>query len=162
MARRRRNSSEQIGGIAVHISPARLASGRLIRSPGAGNTLSSKAMREPPPTPSRLPGTSRPTALICLLLLLTYVGLAGSVQAATLTAAFNRDTITLGDSVEFSLSYEGVRPTRLPDLPDVPGLNFSSPPGQGLRTYFVNGSVSSSLVLSYTVTPSKDGEFTVP
>jgi BatD DUF11 like domain len=93
-------------------------------------------------------------AVICLL------AATSLVRAADFTASLDRDTITLGDSATLSLTFEGGQSRNVP-TPSVPGLQFTQS-GTSQSMSVVNGAMSSTLTVNFSVTPLHDGEFTIP
>jgi len=96
-------------------------------------------------------------AIFCLWLL---VGLSGA-QAATLTAALDRSTITLGESATFSLTFSGGSSENVPQLPQIPNLQMDYL-GPSSQFSFINGQVSSVVTHNFTVTPKQAGDYTIP
>ncbi len=96
------------------------------------------------------------------ILLIAFALLHSAVLAASFTAALDRDTLTLGESTTLSLNFEGVQPSNVP-APNVPGLSLGSPSTSSSQQIdFNSGRTSSTLVISYPVTPQRTGEFTIP
>ena len=94
--------------------------------------------------------------------LLAAALLHGAAFAATFTATLDRDTITLGESVTLAFSFEGGQPKNLP-VSNVPGLSFGNPStSSSQKIDFSSGQTSSTLIISYPVTPQRAGEFTIP
>src|ERR1700690_1530133 len=97
------------------------------------------------------------TAGFCLLLL----WLAGApARGASFTASLDNDTLTLGQSATLSLTFEGGQPKNVP-TPSVPGLQFSQA-GTSQNVSWVNGAMSSTVTVAFSVTPQRTGEFTIP
>ena len=92
---------------------------------------------------------------------LAACGLIASGHAADFTASLDRDTITLGESATLTLRFDGALPQTEPALPKVAGLNYGNPV-QNRISMNINGTPSSILTLSYTVTPEREGEYTIP
>lgn len=101
------------------------------------------------------------TTLRSLVLLLGIVSLAGGASAVTFTASVERDTIYLGESVGFSLTFDGAQPDGTPNIPQVAGLQFSYN-GPSSQFSFVNGQTTTKITHNYTITPRQVGEFTIP
>src|SRR5208282_3919562 len=86
-----------------------------------------------------------------LLLLLAVLGLGGApVRAVTFTAAFDRDTIALGETATLSLTFEGGQPGSTPQIRDIPGLQIVYV-GPSSQFSFVNGQTSSTVTYHFTV-----------
>jgi BatD DUF11 like domain len=81
--------------------------------------------------------------------------------AVTFTAALERDTVTLGESVGLSLTFDGAQPDGTPTLPTIAGLQIAYN-GPSSQISFVNGQVSSKLTHNYTITPRQVGDFVIP
>lgn len=101
------------------------------------------------------------TALRALLILGLLLGGAGPVWAVTFTAGLDRDTINLGESAGFSLTFDGAQPEGTPPIPSVPGLQFTYV-GPSSQFTIVNGQTSARVTHNYTITPRQIGEFTIP
>jgi hypothetical protein len=93
----------------------------------------------------------------CLLLLWLAVT---PVRAASFTASLDNDALTLGQSATLSLTFEGGQPKNVP-TPDVSGLQFSQA-GTSQNVSWVNGAMSSTVTVAFSVTPQRTGEFTIP
>lgn len=97
----------------------------------------------------------------CLALLLCGVGFCSAARAVTFTAALDRDTITLGDSVALSLTFDGAQPQDTPNVPAVANLQIRYV-GPASQFSFVNGQVSSKVTHNFSVTPKQVGDYTIP
>ncbi len=93
----------------------------------------------------------------CLLLLWLAVTPA---RAASFTASLDNDTLTLGQSATLSLTFEGGQPKNVP-TPSVSGLQFSQA-GTSQNVSWVNGAMSSTVTVAFSVTPQRAGEFSIP
>lgn len=93
--------------------------------------------------------------LVCAVLFLVP-----SLPAATLTAALDRDTITLGERATLSLTFSGATPQSVP-APEVPGLQIDYV-GQSSHVNIVQNQISSSVSHSFYITPHQAGDFVVP
>ena len=80
--------------------------------------------------------------------------------AASFTASLDRDTLTLGESATLSLSFEGAQPKNVP-TPSVAGLQINQA-GTSQNMSWINGTMSSTVTVSFSVTPQHDGAFTIP
>ena len=94
-----------------------------------------------------------------LAVLLALLG-GGAVFAASFTASLDRDTVTLGESATLSLSFEGAQPRNVPS-PQVPGLQITQA-GTAQNMSIINGAMSSTVTVNFSVTPQRAGEFTIP
>ena len=84
-------------------------------------------------------------------------------RAANFTASLDRDSITLGESATLSLEFEGGQSKAKLTSPAVAGLQFGNPSRSFSQNIdFNSGQVNTRLVLAYTVTPQREGEFTIP
>jgi hypothetical protein len=83
-----------------------------------------------------------------------------AVSAATFIASLDRDTIALGESATLSLTFEGGQPRNVP-APDVPGLQIVNT-GNSQNFSILNGQMSSTVTVTYSITPQKTGEFVIP
>jgi oxygen tolerance protein BatD len=95
----------------------------------------------------------------CLLLLWLV---PAPVRAASFTASLDNDTLTLGQSATLSLTFEGGSPKNI-TVPAVPGLQINS--SQNFSYSFSGGigvSGNSTISVSYSVTPQRTGDFTIP
>lgn len=99
------------------------------------------------------PGWISGIAVACLLAL--------PAPAASFTAALERDTLILGESAGFTLTFEDCQPQRMPALPNIPGLQFAYN-GPSQQTTIINGQQRSTITLQFTVTPQQAGEYTIP
>ena len=93
----------------------------------------------------------------CLVLLWLAVAPA---RAASFTASLDNDTLTLGQSTTLSLTFEGGQPKNVP-TPGVSGLQISQA-GTSQNVSWVNGAMSSTATVAFSVTPQRPGEFVIP
>ena len=82
------------------------------------------------------------------------------LDAATFTASLDRDTIGLGESATLSLTFEGGSPKDVP-TPNVPGLQIVNA-GNSQNFSIINNQMSSTVTVTYSITPRKTGEFVIP
>jgi len=94
------------------------------------------------------------------LAMLLIALLPGAAWAASFTASLDRDTLTLGESATLSLAFEGGSPGRVP-APNVPGLQIAQA-GTAQNMSWINGAMSTTVTVSFSVTPQRAGEFTIP
>jgi BatD DUF11 like domain len=85
---------------------------------------------------------------------------SGAAWSASFTASIDRDALTLGESATLSLAFEGGSPNNVP-MPRVSGLQFTQA-GTSQNMSIINGAMSSTVTVSFSVTPQRDGEFTIP
>ncbi len=81
-------------------------------------------------------------------------------RAASFTASLDRDSISLGETATLSLSFEGAQPKNVP-TPGVPGLQIANS-GTSQNVSFINGAMSSTVTVTYSVTPERTGKFVIP
>lgn len=87
--------------------------------------------------------------------------LAPAIFGATFTAALDRDTVTLGESVTLSLTFSGGAPESPPSPPAILNLQIDYV-GPSSQFSFINGQVSSTVTHNFTITPRQAGEFVIP
>lgn len=75
-------------------------------------------------------------------------------------AAVDRPTVSLGGSLQLSLSFYGTQNVSAPDIGKINGFQVSYL-GPSTRMSIVNGQVSSSIIHIYTLTPLKTGKFKI-
>ena len=80
--------------------------------------------------------------------------------AASLTATLDRDSIAMGEQATLSLTIEGGQSKNVP-TPRVPGLQFSQN-GTSQNVSFINGAMSSTFTVTFSVTARQAGEYTIP
>jgi hypothetical protein len=80
--------------------------------------------------------------------------------AAQVTASLDPAQIALGDSAQLTVTITGNENAQ-PQIPAVSGLEFTSV-GQSSSFQSINGAVTSSVSLTYQVTPDRAGTFTIP
>lgn len=97
---------------------------------------------------------------VSAVVLLFLAVLAGSASGASFTASLDRDTISLGETATLSLAFEGAQPNNVP-TPNVSGLQISQA-GTSQNVSFVNGAMSSSVTVNFSVAPTRTGEFQIP
>ena len=85
---------------------------------------------------------------------------AATAEAASLTASLDRDVITLGETANMSLAIVGGQSKNLP-TPQVMGLRIAQS-GSSQNVSIINGAMTSTVTVTYSVTPQRAGEFTIP
>jgi hypothetical protein len=95
------------------------------------------------------------TAILIILAATIKVG-----HATSFTASLDRDTISLGETATLSLSFQGAQPNNVP-TPDVPGLQIVNS-GTSQNVSFINGAMSATVTVTYSVTPQRTGKFVIP
>lgn len=84
-----------------------------------------------------------------------------NVHAASMTAALERQSISLGESTTLRLRISDAQPNQFPTIPPVANLQIQ-PQGNELSTTIINGRSQTTFVFTYSVTASQEGEFTIP
>jgi hypothetical protein len=84
-----------------------------------------------------------------------------SLSAATFTAALDRNTITMGDSVTLTLTVADGTPDGFPALPPIPNLQAGAE-GESRQVRFDNGEMSATVSHTYSLTPLQPGDYTIP
>jgi len=98
-------------------------------------------------------------AAVLFLLVMLGVG-AVPAHAANFTASLDRDTIAMGEQATLSLTFEGGQSKNVPS-PYVPGLQIVQT-GTSQNVSIVNGAMTSTVTITFSVTPQQPGEFTIP
>jgi hypothetical protein len=103
------------------------------------------------------------TLRILLIALLAAVVCRGTSAAEEIKfrASLDRDFISLGQSAQLSLQFQGSSGIPAPELPDIEGLQ-SRYIGPSTRMSIVNGRMSSSVTHIYRLAPVKTGKFEIP
>jgi hypothetical protein len=83
-----------------------------------------------------------------------------AARAASFTASLDSDTITLGQDATLSLTFEGGQSKNVPK-PSVPGLEITQT-GTSQSVNIVNGAMSSTVTVSFSVRARQAGKFTIP
>lgn len=86
---------------------------------------------------------------------------AWAAHAVTFSASLDRNSIRVGEQAVLTLRFDGGQPTGLPRLPDVANLHIQFA-GQSQQISIVNGQRTASLLLNYAVSPTAQGDFTIP
>jgi hypothetical protein len=108
--------------------------------------------------PVRAAGFIFPGAVLLFLAVLNFS--VAPASAANFTASLDRDSITLGESATLSLTFEGGQSKNVP-TPNVSGLQITQT-GTSQNVSFVNGAMSSTVTVTFSVTARQPGEFTIP
>jgi hypothetical protein len=112
--------------------------------------------------------TDRPTMklyrftfqIVAASLAVMVLFLAASADAANFTASLDRDTLMMGETATLSLAFEGGKANNVP-TPGVPGLQITQI-GTSQNVSIINGQMTSTVTVNFSVTPSRPGEFTIP
>ena len=92
--------------------------------------------------------------LLCLMPLL-------ATAAPNFTASLDRDTISLGEAVTLSLTFEGGTPRNQPTAPPIADIEYGST-GTSQNISIVNGVPQMTATYTFELKPQKVGEFTIP
>lgn len=91
-----------------------------------------------------------------------WLALAVAVaRGASLTAILDRPSVGVGEAATLQLRFEGGGPQGQPVFPEIPGLSIQFA-GQASEYAILNGRSSQALILSYAVTASQPGNYTIP
>ncbi len=101
------------------------------------------------------------TLIFFLSIWLLCLGHSIALAQPSVTASLDRDTITLGETAALTLRFEGGRPAQAPGIPATPNLTVQYA-GQRSEFQMINGRSSSALILTYQLTPSAAGEYSIP
>jgi hypothetical protein len=95
-----------------------------------------------------------------ILLLSSFIFNAAPALAASFMASLDRDTINLGETATLSLAFEGGQAKNLP-TPAVMGLRINQS-GSSQNVSIINGQMTSTVTVNFSVTPLHSGDFTIP
>ena len=102
-------------------------------------------------------------ALRCAGAIVICLVQALNAPAAKFTAALDRDTILLGETVTLTLSFEDLNPGRIPSLPSIPDLQVIGQGGSGSSSSFgSDGQGHSVTYTSIILSATKAGEIQIP
>src|SRR6201996_6412306 len=82
------------------------------------------------------------------------------IFAASFTASLDRETMVVGEQATLSLTFEGGQSKNVP-TPQVRGLQIYQT-GTSQSMSFVNGAMSSTVTVNFSVTAQQAGEFVFP
>jgi hypothetical protein len=94
-----------------------------------------------------------------LALLLCGPAFAGD---AKFSAALDRDSIVLGETVTLSLRFENGQPGGLPGIPSVPGLQVAGAVSSSTEQRIEGGAMTSTTTYSLPLAPQRAGDFVIP
>jgi len=80
---------------------------------------------------------------------------------AAFTAALDRNSVTVGESVTLTLTYDGASNPEAPQLPALPNLTVAAS-GQSSQFSFLNGQRSTQVTYSYQLTATQPGDVVIP
>jgi hypothetical protein len=95
-----------------------------------------------------------------LIVLVAAIWFSGELFAASFTASLDRGTISMGENAMLALAIEGGQANNLPQV-KVAGLQIVQA-GNSQNVSWINGAMSSTVTVTYSITPQHPGEFTVP
>lgn len=93
---------------------------------------------------------------LALLWLARGIGLA-----AGFSTTLDREAIRLGETAELALIFEGADPGGTPGLPAIEGLRITAG-GRSSEFSFINGAATAKVKFTYTVQPTRVGDFVIP
>jgi tetratricopeptide (TPR) repeat protein len=96
-----------------------------------------------------------------LLLASLLVTALTAYAAPRFDASLDRDTISLGETATFSLTFQDCSPQGQPNLPPISGLEFGGG-GRSQQYSFENGRSSQSTTYTFELRPSRPGDFAIP
>lgn len=98
-------------------------------------------------------------------LLLILLGLFGSCLAnsarAQVQATIERSTVAVGETVQLTVTVDGLGLKTWPAVPQISGLKIT-PGGASQNSTIVNGVKSDKVVLTYMVTAVREGSYNIP
>ncbi len=100
------------------------------------------------------------TLLLTLALSFLLPTLLTTAHAASIQTSLDRETLALGDTAILKVTVSGGTARDTPRIPDVPGLRFSLA-GNSMSASFGNGPRSIVAEITYTVTASRIGQYTI-
>ena len=86
--------------------------------------------------------------------------LGHTAGAANFSVSLDNNSIKLGEQAALSLTFEGGQPNVVPE-PAVPGLQFVNPVSFQ-NSSDINGQMSFTVTITYTVVPQQAGQFVIP
>ncbi|MES2572013.1 MAG: BatD family protein, partial [Verrucomicrobiota bacterium] len=105
---------------------------------------------------------ARASKWLCWFSVLMTLLMASSLQAEPVaTASISANTMTMGDSVQLTISVQGARELRRPNQIAVPGLAIHSS-GDARRMLSMNGKATLTVDVMYTIEAQKAGAYTIP
>jgi len=84
------------------------------------------------------------------------------VEAASVTASFDRGIVESGETVRFNVTLEGEQPTEVPKLPSLPLVQAIQYLGPRQMTQIINGVSSFQVVFQFQLQTRGQGELTMP
>jgi hypothetical protein len=80
---------------------------------------------------------------------------------ASFTAALDRNTVTVGESVTLTLTFDGAANAETPQLPPLQNLTIAAT-GQSSQFSFNNGQQSAQVIYTYQLTAVQPGDIVIP
>ncbi len=96
-----------------------------------------------------------------IIITIVLLGISCCIQAASISVSIQPQTINVGESAVLSLVFEGGTPDNNVQIPAINNLDIQFN-GKSSRQIIVNNSMSSQYILSYSITATKEGEYTIP
>ena len=79
----------------------------------------------------------------------------------SLTATIDRNSLTLNDRLQLTLTIHGTQDTSPPSFPSIDGFTLLFGPKISAQTYIINGAISVSKGYTYVLQPAAKGKFTI-
>src|SRR3989304_471122 len=100
------------------------------------------------------------TLLILIALICGFNGRAFA-EDISLTASMGRNSLTLNDRLQLTLTIHGTQDTSPPSFPSIDGFTLLFGPKISVQTSIINGAVSVSKGYTYVLQPAAKGRFTI-
>ena len=114
---------------------------------------------------SRLSSKPQWLAIICLLCLLLKIAGSFALFAAAkpnFSAAVDRESVIVGETVVLTLKFEGVSPKGMPSIPQIPGLQTLGGVSSSVNSSFGPEGMSSTTSYAVNLLTQRAGEFVIP
>lgn len=100
-------------------------------------------------------------AELCVLATTLFIALAAS--AGTFSAALDRDTVVVGETVTLTLTFDGASPGGMPQLPAIPGLQVTGAMSSGYSSSLgADRQMHSVKTYSVPLRTTQPGQFQIP
>lgn len=96
-----------------------------------------------------------------VLLGVAVVVMVVPVWAASFSATVDRQSLLVGETANFSLTFEDCQPQRVPVMPNVPNLQFQYL-GPSSQQTIINGQQKSTTTLKFALIPQQPGDYVIP
>jgi hypothetical protein len=93
--------------------------------------------------------------------LLFCLSVAAAFAEPSMSASLDRDTISMGETVSFTLTFTDLAVPGAPTLPKIANINISGP-SRSTQIRIENGVQSGEVNYIYTLTPTQPGDYTIP